>query len=254
MAKGQAERLFPLLEEVLAEAGLSWSDIDAIGVGIGPGNFTGVRISVAAARGLSLSLGIPAVGVPATEAAACDAARPCRAVVPLRGDEVVWQDFPAPDDAFAASPPRAHVAAATVADGSGSRDFPASIAPAGPGGAVPAPAASCAGPAFALEDGVTARMDHGPAAEGAQAREDAGRLDAPGPRLAKAADLPPGLPVCAPVYPVAVAIARVASRRLAAARGDRGDGAQLRLPRPAPLYLRPADAAPPKDPLPVILQ
>src|SRR5690606_32932027 len=59
------------------------------------GNFTGIRISVAAARGLALSLGIPAVGVTATEAAACDAPRPCRAIVALRGDEVVWQDFPA---------------------------------------------------------------------------------------------------------------------------------------------------------------
>ena len=70
MTKGQAERLFPLLEELLAEAGLAWSDLDAIGVGVGPGNFTGVRISVAAARGLALSLGIPAIGVSATEAAA----------------------------------------------------------------------------------------------------------------------------------------------------------------------------------------
>ncbi|MGI3169271.1 tRNA (adenosine(37)-N6)-threonylcarbamoyltransferase complex dimerization subunit type 1 TsaB [Pseudooceanicola sp. C21-150M6] len=68
MTKGQAERLFPLLEEVLAEAGLSWSDLDRIGVGVGPGNFTGVRISVAAARGLALSLGIPAIGVSTFEA------------------------------------------------------------------------------------------------------------------------------------------------------------------------------------------
>ncbi len=53
----------PLLEELLAEAGKSWSDLDAIGVGIGPGNFTGIRISVSAARGLSLGLNIPTIGV-----------------------------------------------------------------------------------------------------------------------------------------------------------------------------------------------
>ena len=63
MGRGQAERLMPLLEDVLAEAGYGWRDLDRIGCGTGPGNFTGIRISVAAARGLALSLGIPAVGV-----------------------------------------------------------------------------------------------------------------------------------------------------------------------------------------------
>lgn len=62
-SRGQAERLMPLLEEILAEAELTWSDLDAIGVGIGPGNFTGIRIAVAAARGLALGLGLPAVGI-----------------------------------------------------------------------------------------------------------------------------------------------------------------------------------------------
>ena len=63
MARGQAERLMPLLEELLAEGGATWADLTRIGVGIGPGNFTGIRISVSAARGLALGLGIPAVGV-----------------------------------------------------------------------------------------------------------------------------------------------------------------------------------------------
>ncbi|WP_297339569.1 tRNA (adenosine(37)-N6)-threonylcarbamoyltransferase complex dimerization subunit type 1 TsaB [Pseudophaeobacter sp.] len=62
-SRGQAERLMPLLEEILEEAELTWSELDAIGVGIGPGNFTGIRIAVAAARGLSLGLGVPAVGI-----------------------------------------------------------------------------------------------------------------------------------------------------------------------------------------------
>ena len=65
MARGQAERLVPLLEDLLAEAGAQWRDIGVIGVGTGPGNFTGIRISVACARGLSMALGIPAVGVDA---------------------------------------------------------------------------------------------------------------------------------------------------------------------------------------------
>ena len=63
MKRGQAENLVPILEDLLAEAGLAWRDLTALGVGIGPGNFTGIRISVSAARGLALGLGIPAVGV-----------------------------------------------------------------------------------------------------------------------------------------------------------------------------------------------
>ena len=58
MEKGQAERLMPMLAEMLAEAGLGFGDLARIGVGTGPGNFTGVRISVAAERGLALGLGV----------------------------------------------------------------------------------------------------------------------------------------------------------------------------------------------------
>lgn len=63
MQRGQAEQLMPLLEDLLGKAELTWRDLDALVVGVGPGNFTGTRIAVAAARGLALSLGIPAVGV-----------------------------------------------------------------------------------------------------------------------------------------------------------------------------------------------
>ncbi|MCC1492847.1 tRNA (adenosine(37)-N6)-threonylcarbamoyltransferase complex dimerization subunit type 1 TsaB [Cognatishimia sp. F0-27] len=68
MTRGQAERLFPMLDALLHEAGADWSDLTRIGVGIGPGNFTGIRISVSAARGLALGLGIPAIGVSSFEA------------------------------------------------------------------------------------------------------------------------------------------------------------------------------------------
>ena len=76
MAKGQAEHLVGMLNQVLAGHGLGWSDLTAIGVGIGPGNFTGIRISVAAARGLALGLGIPAIGVSGFDAAAYGLLRP----------------------------------------------------------------------------------------------------------------------------------------------------------------------------------
>lgn len=63
MARGQAEHLMPMLEDFMSENGKSWSDLTRLGVGTGPGNFTGIRISVSAARGLALGLGIPAIGV-----------------------------------------------------------------------------------------------------------------------------------------------------------------------------------------------
>ncbi len=69
MKRGQAERLMPLREEVLKETGSVSEELDAIGVGIGPGNFTGIRIAVSAARGLALGLGVPAVGVSTFEVA-----------------------------------------------------------------------------------------------------------------------------------------------------------------------------------------
>lgn len=68
MLRGQAEALLPSVAEVLRRQGLDVADIDAIGVGIGPGNFTGIRIAVAAARGLALGLRRPAFGVSGFEA------------------------------------------------------------------------------------------------------------------------------------------------------------------------------------------
>ncbi len=70
MTRGQAEQLMPLLEEMLTGNNCTWQHLDAIGVGIGPGNFTGIRISVSAARGLALGLGVPAVGVSGFDAVA----------------------------------------------------------------------------------------------------------------------------------------------------------------------------------------
>lgn len=93
MGRGQAERLFPMLEEVLADAGIAWRDLASIGVGIGPGNFTGIRIAVSAARGLALSLGVPAIGVSTLQAQALDAPGPCVALTDARRDNVYLQVF-----------------------------------------------------------------------------------------------------------------------------------------------------------------
>lgn len=70
MLKGQAEALMPMLLEVLAGGGLGFRDLGQIAVGVGPGSFTGIRIALAAARGIGLAAGIPVVGVDSFSAVA----------------------------------------------------------------------------------------------------------------------------------------------------------------------------------------
>ncbi|MCM2563497.1 tRNA (adenosine(37)-N6)-threonylcarbamoyltransferase complex dimerization subunit type 1 TsaB [Lutimaribacter sp. EGI FJ00015] len=95
MGRGQAERLMPLLQEVMDSAGVKWADLSRIGVGVGPGNFTGIRISVAAARGLALSLGVPAIGVSTFDAIRHRVPR-ARAAVPAPRDQVYLDDSTGP--------------------------------------------------------------------------------------------------------------------------------------------------------------
>ncbi|HET7540536.1 MAG TPA: tRNA (adenosine(37)-N6)-threonylcarbamoyltransferase complex dimerization subunit type 1 TsaB, partial [Polyangiaceae bacterium] len=58
-----AERLLPLFEQLLAETGWPKSSLDRLGVGIGPGSFTGLRAGIALAEGLSVGLDRPLWGV-----------------------------------------------------------------------------------------------------------------------------------------------------------------------------------------------
>jgi tRNA threonylcarbamoyladenosine biosynthesis protein TsaB len=96
IGRGHAERLLPMLDELLIEAGLEYADLDRIGVTTGPGTFTGLRIGLSVARGLGLSLGIPVVGVTSLFALAADV-RDCRgavhAVVMGRGGQAYHQTF-----------------------------------------------------------------------------------------------------------------------------------------------------------------
>jgi len=174
MEKGQAERLFPLLNEVLTEAGLDWPDLTAVAVGTGPGNFTGIRISVAAARGLALGLRVPAIGVTRLEALAHGLPRPVLVAEDARRGSVYVQMF-------------------------GDRSEPARL--------------------ISVEE--AARMAQGPVAGSGAALIGC-------PTLASA--------------PIAEAIAWVAADRCGSPH-----------PRPAPFYLRSADATPPSDPPPTIL-
>lgn len=92
MARGQAEHLMPILDGLLQQENLTWQDLSAIGVGIGPGNFTGIRISVSAARGLALALKIPAIGVSSFDAARVDADKAAVAMVSAPRDQLYVSD------------------------------------------------------------------------------------------------------------------------------------------------------------------
>ncbi len=98
MGRGQSERLVPMVEEMLADAGIAWRDLDAIGVGVGPGNFTGIRIAIATARGLSLALGVPAIGVSGFEATRPEPAGSCTVLIDAPRDQVYAQRLGDGDD------------------------------------------------------------------------------------------------------------------------------------------------------------
>jgi tRNA threonylcarbamoyl adenosine modification protein YeaZ len=63
MARGHAEALMPLIKRVMAASGGGFDALDRIAVTVGPGSFTGLRVGIAAARGLALATGKPAVGL-----------------------------------------------------------------------------------------------------------------------------------------------------------------------------------------------
>ena len=64
--RDQAARLLPAIGEVLERAGVARREIDLVAVTVGPGSFTGVRVGLAAARGLAVGLGVPLAGLSTT--------------------------------------------------------------------------------------------------------------------------------------------------------------------------------------------
>jgi tRNA threonylcarbamoyladenosine biosynthesis protein TsaB len=70
MARGHQERLAPLVAELMGEAGLGFDRLDRIGVTVGPGSFTGLRVGLAFAKGLGAALARPVIGVGVLEALA----------------------------------------------------------------------------------------------------------------------------------------------------------------------------------------
>jgi len=83
----RAQTLLEDVDALLRQGGAHPRDLDALAVGIGPGSFTGVRIGLAAARGLALSLGVPGAGV-STLAALAAGAPGALPVIDARRNEV----------------------------------------------------------------------------------------------------------------------------------------------------------------------
>lgn len=111
-----AERVVPMIDEALAEAGWGRSSLDVIACGIGPGSFTGVRVALATGKGIAFALGRPIVGVGSLRAMVGGLdPRPGDLVVPLldaRKGEVFYAVYaPGGDEQVAP----AHVARADVA-------------------------------------------------------------------------------------------------------------------------------------------
>lgn len=102
MAIGHAERLLPVIDNVMAGAGLTFSRLDRIAITLGPGGFTGLRLGIAAARALALSTGLPVVGLSSLMVMAAraelllagrDAFRHLAVAVDARRDAVYFQLF-----------------------------------------------------------------------------------------------------------------------------------------------------------------
>ncbi len=70
MQRGQAERLAPMVREVMDTAGVAFAELDRIAVTKGPGSFTGVRVGLSFARALALALQKPCIGTSTLEALA----------------------------------------------------------------------------------------------------------------------------------------------------------------------------------------
>lgn len=93
MARGHQERLAPMAQAVMAEASVGFPALKRIGVTVGPGSFTGLRVGIAFAKGLASALDIPAVGIGTLEALAADIEGFVFAAIDARRGQLYGQAF-----------------------------------------------------------------------------------------------------------------------------------------------------------------
>ncbi|AIN17825.1 MULTISPECIES: tRNA (adenosine(37)-N6)-threonylcarbamoyltransferase complex dimerization subunit type 1 TsaB [Yersinia] len=92
------QRILPMVQQVLAESGLSLQQLDALAFGRGPGSFTGVRIGIGIGQGLALGADLPMIGVSTLQTMAQGAFRltgstRVLAAIDARMGEVYWGEF-----------------------------------------------------------------------------------------------------------------------------------------------------------------
>lgn len=97
-AREHTQRILPMVQQILAEAGLSLTQLDALAFGRGPGSFTGVRIGIGMAQGLSLGAELPLLPVSTLQTMAQGAYRltgadNVLAAIDARMGEVYWGEF-----------------------------------------------------------------------------------------------------------------------------------------------------------------
>jgi len=103
MQRGQDARLMPMVMEAMAQAGCAFSELDRIAVTRGPGSFTGMRVGLAAARGLGLATGKPVIGIDRFSVYKSLHTTPenLLVVIDSRRADLFCQFFPAQSEAFA---------------------------------------------------------------------------------------------------------------------------------------------------------
>ncbi len=93
MQRGHQERLAPMVEAVMGASGVGFEALDRIGVTVGPGSFTGLRVGLAFAKAMSLALDIPCIGVNSLEALAAGRTGFVAAAIAAKGGQVYLQAF-----------------------------------------------------------------------------------------------------------------------------------------------------------------
>ena len=104
-----AQRLLPMIDDILVDSGVSRSQLDGLAFGRGPGSFTGIRIAVSVAQGLALGLDLPVCGVSSLEAVALavasndETASKVLTIMDAHMGEVFWGQFDVVDGMTQAS-------------------------------------------------------------------------------------------------------------------------------------------------------